>query len=393
MTLDQPCEQRLRRVAGIPARRVRDGGPVRLATRHAEAIHPQREPVTSSTLSAGAFTLRCGPCAYGRHVSGAMENRAAVFTSKPQAVEVYQAGAWWSGELLGWRHADDGSCQVWVRVALGGVEETAWTDLDTLRLPERHLAMAPEPASVEAVEREQSVARHPSSRHRADSDASVTASLPMVRDLSVVPDGAAAPSGGRRRAPEVPAAVSTGGRRRAPEEPSVVSPGGRRRAPDTAETPAAISTGGRRRAPETAETPAVVPSGGRRRAPEAAAAAASSGPAALLGRHGGPASAGGSADPGRHRTADTGLSPAVSDATSVLKVARRSATPPAPSGRGRPVPSVRPSSPEEAPGGVSGGSWSTPNGLEAELLTRPMRLSDHVPHARRPRVDGTRRGV
>jgi hypothetical protein len=57
-----------------------------------------------------------------------MENRAAVFTSQPQTVEVYQAGTWWAGELLGWRHDADGSCQVWVRVVLGGVEETAWTD-------------------------------------------------------------------------------------------------------------------------------------------------------------------------------------------------------------------------------------------------------------------------
>ena len=46
------------------------------------------------------------------------------------------------GELLGWRHDADGSCQVWVRVVLGGVEETAWTDLATLRLPERHLSVA-----------------------------------------------------------------------------------------------------------------------------------------------------------------------------------------------------------------------------------------------------------
>jgi hypothetical protein len=29
-----------------------------------------------------------------------------------------------------------------VRVVLGGVEETAWTDLATLRLPERHLSVA-----------------------------------------------------------------------------------------------------------------------------------------------------------------------------------------------------------------------------------------------------------
>ena len=393
------------------ARRTVAAGPARLATRHAGAIHPQRRPPSSSTLSAGAFTLCCGPDAYGRHVSGAMENRAAVFTSKPQAVEVYQAGAWWSGELLGWRHAADGSCQVWVRVVLGGVEETAWTDLETLRLPERHLAMAPEPASVDAVEREQSVARHPSSRRErsVDSDGSTTASLPMVRDLSVVPDSTVASSGGRRRAPEVPAAVSPGGRRRAPEESAIASVGGRRRAPETAESPAVVSTGGRRRAHETAETPAVASTGGRRRAHDTAetpavastggrrrapedAVAASSGPAALLGRHGGAAAPGDAADPGRHRTADTGMFAAVSDATSVLSAARPSAAPVA-GARGRAVPPARPARPEGVAKPSSAGGWSAPAGLESELLTRPMRLSDHAPNARRPRLDGALRGV
>jgi hypothetical protein len=313
-----------------------------------------------------------------------MENRAAVFTSKPQAVEVYQAGAWWSGELLGWRHAADGTCQVWVRVVLGGTEETAWTDLDTLRLPERHLTMAPEPADVVSAEREQSVARHPSSRreHRADVEASATTSLPMVRDLSVVSDPTVAPSGGRRRAPEVPATVSTGGRRRAPEEPAVASSGGRRRAPETSSEMTAVSvTGGRRRAPEDV----VAPSGGRRRAPEDATSTASS-PAALLGRHGVPSTA--SADPGRHRTADTGMFAAVSDATSTIGETRRPA--PATAARGRTLPSTLPSKPE---GPTSGGGWSVPSGLESDLLTRPMRLSDHVPHARRPRLDGSLRGV
>lgn len=288
-----------------------------------------------------------------------MENRAAVFTSKPQAVEVYQAGAWWAGELLGWRHAADGSCQVWVRVVLGGVEETAWTDLETLRLPERHLAMAPEPASIESAERQQSVARHPSSRreHRADSDPSATASLPMVRDLTVVSDATVAPSGGRRRAPEVPAAVATGGRRRAPE---------------TAEAPAVVSTGGRRRAPEDA-------------------AVASSGPAAMLGRHGAPAPVAASADAGRHRTADTGLFPAIADTASGLKAVRPSAGA-ATSARGRAIPAARPA-PSEETRRSSAGSWSAPSGLESELLTRPMRLSDHAPHSRRPRLDGSLRGV
>src|SRR5690349_2913095 len=156
-----------------------------------------------------------------------MENRAAVFTSQPQAVEVYQAGTWWAGELLGWRHEVDGSCQVRVRVTLGGVEETAWMDLAGLRLPERHLAVAPEPSSDPSST--QKLPRASSStRRERPAPMPATSSMPAVRDLAVVP---AAPR-----------------------------PGGRRRAPETAETPATVvapvmpGSGGRRRAPEAPET-------------------------------------------------------------------------------------------------------------------------------------------
>ena len=269
-----------------------------------------------------------------------MENRAAVFTSQPQAVEVYQAGAWWAGELLGWRHDADGSCQVWVRVVLGGVEETAWTDLATLRLPERHLSVAQSPPALRGpATQEMSVARHPAGRRSrsAEADGQATAGLPPVRDLSVVPDLPSA--GGRRTADETA------------EFPSV----GRRRAPDTGESPAV----GRRRAPETAESPAV----GRRRAPEGVAAVPTQ-PAAA-GRHRAPGASGAPGDPGRHRTADTGLVPVVSDGPQ----------PP------------RPPRPGKGSSGSRDG-WTAPAGMEAELLTRPMRLSDHVPHSRRPRPGG-----
>src|SRR5690242_18272403 len=74
--------------------------------------------------------------AYGRPVSRAMENRAAVFTNQSQDVEVYQDGVWWPGSLLGWRHDTNGSCQVWVRIRIGGSESTVWTELDALRLPD-----------------------------------------------------------------------------------------------------------------------------------------------------------------------------------------------------------------------------------------------------------------
>jgi hypothetical protein len=273
-----------------------------------------------------------------------MENRAAVFTSQPQAVEVYQAGAWWAGELLGWRHDANGSCQVWVRVVLGGVEETAWTDLASLRLPERHLTVAAEPsAGFAQATQEMSVARHPSGRRARSQDAAApaTAGLPTVRELSAVPD------------------LSS-------------SKGGRRTADETAQ----FASVGRRRAPETGETPSA---GGRRTADETAPAA--SAPAGAAGRHRAPA------DPGRHRTADTGLFPVVSAAAS--EAGRPAA--------GRAADDGVPAKPRVSAGRPEGSTartgWTAPEGLEPELLTRPMRLSDHLPNARRPRVDGSLRGV
>jgi hypothetical protein len=286
-----------------------------------------------------------------------MENRAAVFTSQPQAVEVYQAGAWWAGELLGWRHDANGSCQVWVRVVLGGVEETAWTDLTTLRLPERHLSVAGQPvddrgsaarAAYAPDTQEMSVARHPSGRRArsAAADGQATSGLPLARELSVVPDPPV--TGGRRTADET-AQFASVGRRRAPEPP-------------------VPSSGGRRRAPDTGETPVV----GRRLAAEYAAPA----PAGASGRHRAPG------DSGRHRTADTGFFPVVAEGG----VPERQAPP---SRAARPAPSVHAGGPGGALGARSSDSWTAPADVEPELLTRPMRLSDHVPHARRPRVDGS----
>jgi hypothetical protein len=178
-----------------------------------------------------------------------MENRAAVFTSQPQAVEVYQSGAWWPGELLGWRHDTNGTCQVWVRVVLGGVEESAWTDLTTLRLPERHLALAPEvaPARPFATQEMAAARVSPAAPDAAPGrDLAETASLPLRRDRPAAPGrgATAAPSsGGRRRAPEDAAstarpasASAASGRHRAPADP------GRHRAADTGLLPA-VSVG------------------------------------------------------------------------------------------------------------------------------------------------------
>ena len=342
----------------------------------ATATPPQREGPTSSTLSAGAFTLCGRPDAYGRHVSRPVENRTAVFASQPQSVEVFQAGAWWAGELLGWRHGDDGACQVWVRVVLAGVEETAWTDLAALRLPERHLAVAPELSAPRDASSTQKLPRATSPRRERSGDEAATASMPMVRDLTVV-GGGAPRAGGRRRAPEAPNTVVA-------DVPSAPRPGGRRRAPEAPETvvadaPAAPRSGGRRRAPEApetvvaaAETPAPS-SGGKRRAPDAASTDAPETAPPV--------------DPGRHRKADTGLFPAITAATpavSAKSVPAKNAPPALP---------ARPSRLDDTFGGRSRSAWKAVGEPEPELLTRPMRLSDHVPHARRPRLDGSLTGV
>ncbi|NEK57313.1 hypothetical protein GCU56_05425 [Geodermatophilus sabuli] len=57
------------------------------------------------------------------------------FAGPPQAVEVFHAGRWFPGELLGWRHDEAGCCRVRVRCVVGGLRHTAWTDLAQLRLP------------------------------------------------------------------------------------------------------------------------------------------------------------------------------------------------------------------------------------------------------------------
>jgi hypothetical protein len=57
------------------------------------------------------------------------------FAGQPQPVEVFHAGRWFPGELLGWRHDEAGSCRVRVRCVVGGLRHTAWTDLAHLRLP------------------------------------------------------------------------------------------------------------------------------------------------------------------------------------------------------------------------------------------------------------------
>ena len=271
-----------------------------------------------------------------------MDSRAAVFTSSPQSVEVYQAGTWWRGELLGWRHDASGTCQMWVRVVVGGVEETAWIDLAALRLPETQVDPATEPGRIDSrVKQELPTAQAISAlRGRPlTADAATTAALPMIRDEVAAP---VAP------APGVAAEAPT---------VSVPRPGGRRRAPEDAGIQVV-----------TAAEVAVPP--GRHRAPR---------------------------DEGRHRAADTEVFAAVADEVQQIASvepapvgeSRRAARPHAVTGWS--VPQARAARPEESYGRPEVCTGRTE--AEPDLLTRPMRLGDLSPGSRRPRVGGSLSGV
>ena len=266
-----------------------------------------------------------------------MDSRAAVFTSSPQSVEVYQAGTWWAGELLGWRHDASGTCQMWVRVVVGGVEETAWIDLTALRLPDTDASPAAAAGRIDdRVKQVLPPAQAISAlRGRAvGSDAATTAALPMIRDE------APAPAVAERRT----------GRRRAPEEAPVGA------------------------APVAASPVRTVPAAGA---------------TASAGRHRAPD------DEGRHRAADTAVFAAVTDATDQFPAVepesapepRRTAARPH-VGAGWVVPAARTARPEESYGRAEVCTGRID--VEPDLLTRPMRLSDLAPSSRRPRLSGSR---
>ncbi len=59
-----------------------------------------------------------------------------MFAGQPQPVEIHHRGIWYSGELLGWRHENDGRCVARVRCVVDGLRHSTWKDLADLRLPE-----------------------------------------------------------------------------------------------------------------------------------------------------------------------------------------------------------------------------------------------------------------
>jgi hypothetical protein len=196
-----------------------------------------------------------------------------VFTSQSQDVEVFHAGGWLPGSMLGWRHDATGGCQVWIRLAHGS--EEIWTGLECLRLPERHLALAPEAGARDGT-------AVPASPRPDALERTITRGVPAIRHV-LAPSGRAAHPAGRRRAPDTA------------EQPAVgvglsVVPAGRHRAP-AAPAPA---DAGRHRADETGAWPALTDPAATADLPRAWAESAGAGAWAVA--DDGPASHGGRPD-------------------------------------------------------------------------------------------------
>jgi hypothetical protein len=59
-----------------------------------------------------------------------------MFAGQPQPVEIHHRGIWYSGELIGWRHENNGRVAARVRCRVDGLRHSAWMDLADLRLPD-----------------------------------------------------------------------------------------------------------------------------------------------------------------------------------------------------------------------------------------------------------------
>src|SRR3954468_4818814 len=66
----------------------------------------------------------------------AVERATSAFAGEPQPVEIHHRGIWYSGELLGWRHEDDGRVVARVRCVVDRLRHSTWKDLGELRLPD-----------------------------------------------------------------------------------------------------------------------------------------------------------------------------------------------------------------------------------------------------------------
>lgn len=120
----------------------------------------------------------------------------SAFAGDPQPVEIFHRGTWFAGELLGWRHEDDGRCLARVRCVVDGLRHSTWKDLSDLRLP----GTAPPPARAATPRRPPATA--PTGRHQALDDETQPHVLLADRARRPRPAGLPLPASGWSRARE-----------------------------------------------------------------------------------------------------------------------------------------------------------------------------------------------
>jgi hypothetical protein len=171
-----------------------------------------------------------------------VNSSATVSFRSAQDVEVLVAGdgmdgAWAPGAMLGWRVDPTDGCQALVRLRDAAPGQEAWTDLAAVRLPERHLSLAPDLAEapagtpgtvVMAAAGQPAVApgarapRRATRRHGGD----VTAEQPAVRPAAAGRHRAPAGSGRHRAVTtEMPRVTCAAPAAEAPAGPAVESTG------------------------------------------------------------------------------------------------------------------------------------------------------------------------
>ena len=139
--------------------------------------------------------------AYSRRVTGGEVpggEATSAFAGDPQPVDVFHRGIWYTGELLGWRHDDDGRCRARVRCVVGGLRHSAWVDLADLRLPRSGdtasaLGEDAAPVAVSPRSRPPVPPRVPG-RHRAVDDETQPHLLLATRPARPRPPGVALPA-------------------------------------------------------------------------------------------------------------------------------------------------------------------------------------------------------
>ena len=117
----------------------------------------------------------------------------SAFAGEPQPVEVFHRGVWYTGELLGWRHDDDGRCMARVRCVVNGLRHSAWMDLADLRLPRPAASETADAAVAPVATRARPPVPQPAAARHGDDDETQPHILLAVRPARPRPPASVLP--------------------------------------------------------------------------------------------------------------------------------------------------------------------------------------------------------